>query len=473
MTAVAGSPSSNGNAADPASQGRAARRTTPRSSHAGWEPDASRPDPVDTLEAEAATRVPELLPIRYSRMLDSPFAFYRGAASIMAADLATTPTSGIRTQLCGDAHLANFGAFAAPDRSLVFDINDFDETLSGPWEWDLKRLVASYAVAGRDRGFDAPERRQVTRAATRAYREGMQTFATMRATDLWYLRLDIDELIHRWQSRVSARRRRSVERAAAKARSKDSLKAFTKLTQVVDGQPRFRSDPPLLVPIGELLPAGHDRDLEGELQHMLRDYGRSLPPHRRRLLDRYRPVDFARKVVGVGSVGRRAWVVLLLGPREGDPLFLQVKEAGASVLEPYAGARRERSQGRRVVHGQQLMQAASDILLGHLTVAAGLDGARRDFYVRQLWDSKGSPQIELMNPTAMRIHAEMCGWTLARAHARSGEPAAIAAYAGRGDGLDRALAEFAETYADQNERDHTALASAVHRGRITTEPPVG
>jgi uncharacterized protein (DUF2252 family) len=469
MTAVA-DPSANGHAVGPAVLGRAARQTAPRSSHAEWAPEADRPDPVATLEAQAATRVQELLPIRYGRMLESPFAFYRGAAAIMAADLAGTPTSGIRTQLVGDAHLANFGAFAAPDRSLVFDANDFDETLPGPWEWDLKRLVASYAIAGRDRGFDANERRQVTLAAARAYREAMRTFATMRATDLWYLRLDLDELIRRWQSQVSKRRRKSVERAAAKARTKDSLKAFAKLTHLVDGQPRFRSDPPLLVPIRELLGAEDARDPEGELTGLLRDYRRSLAPHRRRLLDRYRPVDFARKVVGVGSVGTRAWIVLLLGPGDGDPLFLQVKEANASVLEPYVGASRARTAGRRVVDGQLLMQAAGDILLGHLRVGQGLDGKTRDFYVRQLWDSKGSAEIELMDPTALRVHAEICGWTLARGHARSGEPAAVAAYAGRGDGLDRALADFAETYADQNERDHATLADAVRDGTITAGP---
>jgi uncharacterized protein (DUF2252 family) len=423
-----------------APHGRAARRAAPRSSHAEWEPAPNRPDPVATLEAQAVTRVQELLPIRYGRMLDSPFAFYRGAAAIMAADLADTPTSGIRAQLCGDAHLSNFGGFAAPDRSLVFDLNDFDETLPGPWEWDLKRLVASFAVAGRDRGFNANERRQATRAATRSYREAMRAFAQMRAIDLWYLRLDLDNLIARWQAQVSTSRRKSVERAAAKARTKDSLRAFSKLTHLVDGQPRFRSDPPLLVPIGELLPEDEERDVEAELRRLLRDYQRSLPPQYRRLLDRYRPVDFARKLVGVGSVGTRAWVVLLLGPRDGDPLFLQVK------------------------------QAAGDILLGHLRVSQGLDGKARDFYVRQLWDSKASAEVELMDPTTMRVYAEICGWTLARAHARSAEPAAIAGYAGRGEALDRALAEYAETYADQNERDYTALESAVSSGRITAGP---
>ena len=463
-------PSANGRAADPAAQGRAARRDVPRSSHAEWEPSANRPDPVATLVAQGESRVQELLPIRYGRMLESAFTFYRGAAAIMAADLAATPTSGIETQLCGDAHLSNFGAFAAPDRSLVWDVNDFDETLPGPWEWDLKRLVVSYAIAGRDRGFGERERRHATLAATCAYREAMRQFATMRATDLWYLRLDLDELIGRLQSQLSARRRKVVTRAATKAQTKDNLKAFAKLTHVVDGQPRFRSDPPLLVPIRELLAAGDERYLEPELMSLLRQYRRSLDPPLRRLIDRYRPVDFARKVVGVGSVGTRAWVALLLGPGDSDPLFLQVKEADPSVLEPFAGRSRARTQGRRVVDGQQIMQAASDILLGHLRVSSGIDGKARDFYVRQLWDSKGSAEIELMEPTGLRLHAQICGWTLARAHARAGEPAAIAAYAGRGDRLDHALADFAEVYADQNERDYAALASAARDGVITAGP---
>ena len=457
-------------AVEPALLGRVARRAVPRSSHADWEPAPDREDPVEMLEAQGATRVQELLPIRYGRMLATPFAFYRGAAAIMAADLADTPTSGIRTQLVGDAHLSNFGAFAAPDRSLVFDVNDFDETLPGPWEWDLKRLVASCAVAGRDRGVGERERRQVARAAARSYREAMREFAGMRAIDVWYLRLDVDDLIQRRRSHVSRQRLESTQRAVAKARAKDNLKAFAKLTHVVDGERRFRSDPPLLVPIRDLLADGDDRDLEGELRSLLRDYRRSLAPHRRRLLDRYRPIDFAHKLVGVGSVGNRAWVVMLLGPGAGDPLFLQVKEARPSVLEPYAGAARSRTHGRRIVEGQQLMQAASDILLGHLRVSSRLDGETRDFYVRQLWDGKASAEIELMDPRTMRVYAEICGWTLARAHARSGEPAAIAAYAGGGDKLDRALAEFAERYADQNERDRAALASAARDGRITAGP---
>ena len=462
--------SANGHAADQSVIGRAARKTTPRGSHSDWEPGADRRDPVEILEAQAVTRVQELLPIRYGRMLSSPFAFYRGAAAVMAADLATTPTSGIRTQLVGDAHLSNFGAYAAPDRSLVWDANDFDETLPGPWEWDLKRLVASYAIAGRERGFDKRERTKINLAPARAYREAMQTFATMRATDIWYLRLDIDEMVRRLHAQALTARGKRVQAAAAKARTKDNLKAFAKLTHLVDGKPRFRSDPPLLVPVHELLPEGEAHDVEGQLKRLLRDYRRSLPPHHRRLIDRYRPVDFARKVVGVGSVGTRAWVILMLGPGESDPLFLQAKEASPSVLEPYAGASRTRTQGQRVVEGQKLMQAASDILLGHLRTGWTLDGQTRDFYVRQLWDSKASAEVELMDPEGLRIHGQVCGWTLARAHARAGEPAAIAAYAGRSDRLDRALAEFAETYADQNERDYAALASAARAGVVTAGP---
>src|SRR4051794_6403159 len=368
MSPAAGIPSTNGHGADPSVLGRAARADTPRSSHAEWAPPPDRPDPVATLEIQAATRVDELLPMRYGRMLSSPFAFYRGAAAIMAGDLAGAPQSGIRTQLCGDAHLANFGVYAAPDRRLVFDINDFDETLPGPWEWDVKRLAASYAVAGRERGLDARERRRVIRAAMRSYREAMQAFSTMRGLDVWYLRLDVERMMRQWEAQLGARRRRVIERQAAKARSKDSLKAFQKLTHLVDGRPRLRSDPPLLVPIDELLPEDEARDLQDGLERLLRVYRRSLEPHRRQLLDRYRPVDMARKVVGVGSVGTRAWVVLLLGPGDrDDPLFLQVKEASASVLEPFAGATRAKAQGRRVVDGQQLMQAASDVLLGYLT----------------------------------------------------------------------------------------------------------
>jgi uncharacterized protein (DUF2252 family) len=471
-TAVTSRSSSNGHAVEPAVLGRAARETAPRSSHAEWAPNPQRADPVGILEVQGETRVQDLLPTRYGRMIQSPFSFYRGAAAIMAGDLADTPASGITAQLVGDAHLANFGVYAAPDRSLVFDANDFDETLPGPWEWDLKRLVASFAVAGRDRGFDDGSRRRISRVAVRSYREAMHRFAGMRAIDVWYERLDVSDLITHLQADMSKKQRRSVERNAAKARTKDSLKAFTKLTHLEDGEPRFRSDPPLLVPVDELLAeSGDDRDFAAELHGLLRDYKRSLAPGRRRLIDRYHPVDFARKVVGVGSVGSRAWVALLLGPGgASDPLFLQVKEAGASVLEPYAGASKARTHGKRVVDGQQLMQAASDVLLGHLRVASGFDGRSRDFYVRQLWDSKGSVEIELMDPRTMRVYAAVCGSSLARAHARSGEPAAIAGYAGHGDALDRAFAEFAERYADQNELDHAALVAAVHNDRVIAGP---
>ncbi len=463
--------SSNGHALEPAVLGRAARSKVPRSSHEGWTPHPDRPDPVGVLEAQAESRVQELLPIRYGRMLETPFTFYRGAAAIMAADLADTPVSGIDAQLVGDAHLSNFGAFAAPDRQLVFDVNDFDETYPGPWEWDLKRLVASFAIAGRHRGFSDRERRDATLAATRSYRTAMKGFANMRAIDVWYERLDVADLFARWQAEVSKKRLKAAERAADKAHTKDSLRALSKLTRLVDGEPRFRSDPPLLVPIHELQDAGDDRDLKGEMLKLLRAYRRTLMPHRQRLLDRYRLVDVAHKVVGVGSVGNRAWAALLLGPTGADdPLFLQIKEAGASVLEPYARGQRLRSQGKRVVDGQHLMQAASDVLLGYLKNDDGVDRGTREFYVRQLWDGKALADVELMEASVLRVYAEICGWTLARAHARSSEPAAIAAYAGNSDRLDRALADFAERYADQNELDYAALAAAASDGRITAGP---
>ena len=386
----------------------------------------------------------------------------------MAADLARTPSSGIHTQLCGDAHVSNFGAFAAPDRSLVFDMNDFDETLPGPWEWDLKRLAASYAIAGRERGFDAHERRRVALATTRAYRRAIRDFASMRSVDVWYARLDVEAILRHWRSQAGAARRRTVQRNVDKARTKDSLKAFAKLTHLVDGQPRIRSDPPLLVPIEELLPDDAHLVLEDELRRILRDYRRTLQSDRRRLIDRYRLVHVARKVVGVGSVGTRAWIALLLGRDHTDPLFLQIKEASSSVLEPYTAPPRARTHGQRVVDGQRLMQATGDIFLGWLR-ATGPDGEVRDFYVRQLWDSKGSVDLERIDVKTMAVSAEICGWTLARGHARSGDAEAIAGYAGRSDRLDRAIADFAEAYADQNERDYAAVAGAVRAGRLTAE----
>jgi len=443
--------------------GRAARSETPRSSHASWDPPAHRVDPVVILRKQARRRVPELVPIRHGRMLASPFAFFRGAAAVMAADLASTPVTGIRVQLCGDAHLANFGGYAAPDRKLVFDLNDFDETLPGPWEWDVKRLAASVAVAARDRGFSVADRREAVTRAALSYRETMRQFADMRTLDVWYARLEVEELFARWSVPGGGQRK-----ALEKARSKTSLRAFSKLTHEVDGQPRIISDPPLIVPIEELV-EGAEQQMQEVMTNLLADYRTTLPDDRRTLIDGYEPVHFARKVVGVGSVGTRAWIVLLLGRDTRDPLFLQIKEAEASVLEPFAGRSEYRTSGQRVVEGQRLMQAASDILLGWLPDVPGIDGRRRHFYVRQLWDQKASARLDDISPHELAIYGGVCGWTLARAHARTGPRAAIAAYLGGGDRFDRALADFAEAYAEQNERDYAALVEAVKRGRIPAE----
>jgi uncharacterized protein (DUF2252 family) len=406
-----------------------------------------------------------LVPIRYGRMMRSPFAFFRGAAAVMAADLAGTEVSGVRAQLCGDAHLANFGVFAAPDRRLVFDVNDFDETHAGPWEWDVKRLAASVEVAGRDRGFRGRKRRDAVRGAARAYRKAMRRFGAMRAIDVWYSRLDEDAV----SSRVGGSRRKDLNKAAAKARRKDSLRALERLTYDTDGEPRIVSDPPLIVPLDEI-PGLEDPDaVRAGLEASLRNYQRSLQHNRRHLLNSYRIVDMAHKVVGVGSVGTRCWIVLLLGRDATDPLFLQVKEAQASVIEPYAGRRRGINQGRRVVEGQQLMQAASDVFLGWIRVEEDIDGHRRDYYIRQLWDAKGSLRVETMSSAELTDYAAVCGWTLARAHARSGDAAAIAAAIGRGAGFDREMARFAKAYAAQNEADHAALVAAVESGRVPAQ----
>ena len=385
----------------------------------------------------------ELVPIRYGRMLVSPFTFFRGAAYPMAADLAGAPRTGLDVQLCGDAHLSNFGAFAAPDRRLVFSINDFDETLPGPFEWDVKRLVASFAVAGRDRGFDAKQRQSINLMVARAYREAIRSFAGMSNLDVWYSRIDVDEIGGSRQQRIGHKQRKRFERNVAKARSKDSMKAFTKLTEVVDGKRRIAGDPPLIVPIEDVASGVEPAELEESLRGVIRSYRRTLSPDRRRLLERYRYTHAARKVVGVGSVGTRAWIVLMLGRDETDPLFLQLKEAQASVLEPFLGKSTFTHHGQRVVEGQRLTQAASDIMLGWIRID-DYDGVSRDFYVRQLWDGKGSAVVETMDPQAMTLYAELCGHTLAKAHARSGDAVAIASYLGAGESFDRALASFAE-----------------------------
>ena len=420
------------------------------------------------LEDQARSRVPELVPIRYGRMLASPFAFFRGAAAIMAMDLAASPWSGFRAQLCGDAHLSNFGAFQAPDRRLVLDVNDFDETLPGPWEWDLKRLAASLEIAGRDRDFAPKQSRAAVLSAARAYREAMRSFAAMGNLDVWYARLDVESVLAELAKTADRRLIRKAEANVAKAKKKNSLKAFDRLVREVDGEPRIISDPPLLVPARELVPDDRRHELEQRMLEVIARYRESLKPDRRHLLDSYRFVELAHKVVGVGSVGTRAWVVLMMGRDGEDPLFLQAKEADASVLEPYAGASEFENHGRRVVEGQWLMQAASDILLGWLP-ARGPDDEHRDFYVRQLWDGKRSVDIETLPPDGLSIYARLCGWILARAHARSGDRIAIAAYIGKGDKLDRAIADFAGRYADQNELDYQALANAADSGRIAAE----
>ena len=425
-------------------------------------------DPIEILLRQAQTREPALVPIRHGRMMRSPFAFFRGAAAVMAADLAGTEVSGVRAQLCGDAHLVNFGIFAAPDRRLVFDVNDFDETHAGPWEWDVKRLAASVEVAGRDRGFRGRERREAVRAAARTYRTAMRDFAAMRAIDVWYSRLDEDEIARH----IPRSRRKDLAKAAAKARRKDSLRALERLTYDAGGEPRIISDPPLVVPVDELSGIYDRERIRAGLTTYVRDYQRTLQRNRRHLLGSYRIVDMAHKVVGVGSVGTRCWIVLLLGRDATDPLFLQIKEAQASVLEPYAGRRRGINQGRRVVEGQQLMQAASDVFLGWLRVDEDLDGRRRDYYVRQLWDAKASARVEDMSSAELTQYAGVCGWTLARAHARSGEPDAIAAAIGEDDGFDREIARFAKTYAAQNEEDHAALVAAVESGRVRAQEGV-
>ncbi|MFC9247996.1 DUF2252 domain-containing protein [Streptomyces sp. NPDC057136] len=448
--------------------GKEARRRSPRSSHAAYKPSAHRPDPLAILEAQSAARVPELVPIRYSRMTESPFRFYRGAAAIMASDLADTPRSGLTAQLCGDAHMLNFRLLASPERQLMFDINDFDETLPGPWEWDVKRLSASLVIAGRANNFDDAERARIVNSTVRSYREAMIRFAGMSNLDVWYAKIDAARLEALAAAGSTKRGQKNLARAMAKARTRDSLDAFDKLTETVDGRPRIAADPPLLVPAGDLLPDVERSALERQFRGLIERYGRTLPSDRRALLKDYRLADVARKVVGVGSVGTRCWIFLLLGRDDQDPLFLQAKEADTSVLAPHVGASRYPNQGERVVSGQRLMQATSDIFLGWERVD-GIDGRQRDFYVRQLRDWKGIAMPERMRPKDMEAFGELCGVTLARAHARSGDRIAIAAYLGSGEPFDRALAAFAEAYADQNERDHQALVDAVRAGRLPAE----
>ncbi len=447
-------------------RGKVARAETPRSSHGDFAPASDRVDPIDYLVRQGESRVQELLPIRYGRMLVSPFTFYRGAALIMAADLATTPSSGLRVQLCGDAHLSNFGVFASPERRLVFDINDFDETLPGPWEWDVKRLTASFTVAGRENGYKPKQREGIVLAAVAEYRQAMARFAGMQNLDVWYARMEVDERMAELRSLAAKKLVKRAERTLDKARTRDSMQVFAKLTRDVDGEPRIISDPPLIEPVSDLAVGVKGKQLLAGLHSILNSYRSTLQHDRRMLLEEFRLVDVARKVVGVGSVGTRAYIALMLGRTNEDPLFLQLKEAQSSVLEDFVGKSDVHNCGERVVNGQHLMQASSDIFLGWTHVASGLDGKERDFYGRQLKDWKGSAEVEQMVPEAMVLYARMCAWTLARAHARSGDRVAIATYLGGSDSFDKAIARFSEAYADQNERDYQALVDAVASGRL-------
>ena len=450
-------------------RGKAARAEVPRSRHAEYESPVDRPDPIDLLEAQAKTRVPELVPIRYGRMLVSPFTFYRGAAKIMASDLAGTPRSGLSVQCCGDAHLSNFGVFASPDRRLVFDINDFDETLPGPWEWDVKRLAVSMLVAARDNDYAVKDQDRVVLETVTTYRTALRDFAAMPNLAVWYARMEIEGLLEQYRAQFKARMVKRTEKALAKARTRDSMSAFAKLTQRVDGTAEIVDQSPLIVPL-RVLAAGHEQEeLLEWLRGLLRVYRQSLDHDRRVLLEQFHLTDFARKVVGVGSVGTRAWIGLLFGRDSSDPLFLQMKEAEASVLEAYAGKSQYRNHGQRVVTGQRLMQATSDIFLGWVHVKAGIDGVARDFYGRQLRDWKGSAEVEQMVPEGLATYGRLCGWTLARAHARSGDRIAIAAYLGAGNTFDRAILDFSRSYADQNDRDYRALVDAVDSGRVVAQ----
>jgi len=451
-------------------RGKEARTQAPTSGHAGWAPAADRPDPLALLEEQNVTREPDLVPVRHGRMMVSPFTFYRGAAKVMAADLKDTPTAGLHVQLCGDAHLSNFGVFASPERALVFDLNDFDETLPGPFEYDVKRMAASFTIAARNNAFSKADVHAATRASVRAYREAMAGFAQMRIMDIWHAHLSEDELLTAIRGSTAkkdkhrTRALKRTEKSLQKARTRDSLQALSKLGEVVDGRYRIASQPPIVVPARDLAAAGAiDPD---QVEHIIREqlstYRATLQHDRRHLLEQFQVVDFARKVVGVGSVGTRGFIVLLQGRDQHDPLFLQLKEATASVLEDHLPKSRYQQHGARVVHGQRMMQAASDIYLGW---NRGVDTSRH-FYWRQLRDMKGSADVEAMLPFGLNVYAGVCGWALARAHARSGDPIAIAAYLGRSAKFDRAITDFCQRYADQNEHDYQTFIKAIRNGTL-------
>jgi hypothetical protein len=450
--------------------GKAARTVVPREDHAMLDLPWDRPEPVDLLESQARSRVPDLVPVRYGRMLVSPFAYFRGAALPMATDLAATPVTGFMVQACGDAHLSNFGVFGTPERRLVFDINDFDETLPGPWEWDVKRLAASIEVSARENAFTRKERRDILLAAIGQYRQAIRGFAGMTSLEVWYAHADLERLRTELKSGLTARMRKIVDEGLARARTRDSIQALAKLTAIVDGQRRIVADPPLVVPISDLVAASENTaGAEEKIPDLLRAYRRTLREDSAALLGRYELADIALKVVGVGSVGTRCWIALMLGGDDSDPLFLQVKEAEESVLSGFAGPGEHANQGQRVVVGQRYTQAASDIFLGWMRIRYGADGRSHDYYVRQLRDWKFSLDVGVMVPGGMRRYGRLCGWTLARAHAKTGDRIAIASYLGSSATFDNAIADFASAYADQTERDYADLVSAAETGRITAE----
>jgi uncharacterized protein (DUF2252 family) len=455
-----------------AARGKAARAALPRARHAEWSASQRTHKPLDLLAEQAQTRVPDLVPIRHGRMAAPAFAYYRGAALPMAADLATAPHSGLMVQLCGDAHLSNFGGFASPEREMLFDVNDFDETAPGPFEWDLKRLAASLEIAGRARGFDGQITRGVLTAGVSFYQHSIREFAAMSNLAVWYSRLNVAEAVQRWGGEVGKKVLQQVERSVAKAQTKDQIKARAQLTSIVDGELRFRSDRPLLVPVDQLFDETESEQVRDAIHQAIRNYRRTLQGDRRHLLESYRFADLARKVVGVGSVGTRAWVALSVGGNSDDTLILQAKEAEASVLERFVGKSAFDNHGQRVVEGQRIMQAASDIFLGWHRIGQGVDGRPHDYYFRQLWDWKLSAAVETMSPELLGVYAQLCGWTLARAHARSGDAMAIGSYLGGSDTFAQALADFASAYANQNDADHQALVDAVADGTVVAKSGV-
>jgi uncharacterized protein (DUF2252 family) len=452
-----------------AALGKSVRASVPLADHAAVERSADRSDPVALLDEQSASRLPELVPVRYGRMSVSPFTFYRGSARVMASDLAAVARTSLNVQLCGDAHLSNFGMFGSPERRLVFDINDFDETLPGPFEWDVKRLAASLVVAARDRGFARKQARAIATTSAAAYRDAMADFAARRDLEVWYSRLETDDLMAQLRERLDAKRMKRLGKTLDQARTRDSVQALKKLATTVDGRTQIVSNPPLIVPLRDLLPPEEDQRIEERFHALIRQYRRTLQADRRVLLERYHFVDMARKVVGVGSVGTRCWIILLTGRDLGDPLFLQIKEANRSVLAEFLGDTEYANEGQRVVTGQRLMQQSSDVFLGWQRTT-GIDHVSRDFYVRQLRDWKGSIAIESLLPEGLQLYGQICAWALARAHARSGDRIAIAGYLGSSRTFEQAIADFAETYADVNERDYQSLIAAIEQGRIAAQP---